>query len=74
MYKRRILYRHNAKPLACFEMETVDCKWQTNQITDVNYSLIGGSKFVTASMQNHIMSPKNDLFSTFKDEQPNKKK
>lgn len=29
MYKRKILYNHGAKPLACFDPTTtgVDCKW-----------------------------------------------
>lgn len=32
MYKRKILFRHNAKPLACFDPSATgaDSKWQTN--------------------------------------------
>lgn len=39
MYKKKILYRNNAKPLACFENMGAQGNWHSNQISDVNYSL-----------------------------------
>lgn len=59
MYKRKTLYRHNAKPLVCFDLENVDTKWHSNQITDVEYVQVGSSKFTTAQTKNSYLSPSN---------------
>ena len=59
MYKRKTLYRHNAKPLVCFDLENVDTKWHSNQITEVEYVQVGSSKFTTSQTKNTFLSPSN---------------
>lgn len=41
MYKKKILYRHNAKPLICFDPSTThaDSKWSSNNVSDIVYNL-----------------------------------
>ena len=49
MYKKKILFRHDAKPLACFDeihykgfitQELENVKWKTSPFSNVGYGLV----------------------------------